>query len=137
MNVSMNSSASPAKLLALAVSEWLLVLPASVLVLAALLRLVQPREHEPARASWVIFAWARTHISHSGAGLVFIGLPGVAAFAGSVALLLVWRRNEALRQDLSAALASLRRHFAVLILGTGTGVAALILAAVLAHLIAD
>jgi hypothetical protein len=56
MNVSMNSSASPAKLLALAVSEWLLVLPASVLVLAALLRLVQPREHEPARASWVIFA---------------------------------------------------------------------------------
>src|SRR5256886_7298533 len=72
MNVSMNSSASPAKLLALAVSEWLLVLPASVLVLAALLRLVQPREHEPARASWVIFAWARTHISHSGAGLVFI-----------------------------------------------------------------
>src|SRR6266566_4795284 len=52
---------------------------ASVLVLAALLRLVQPREHEPARASWVIFAWARTHISHSGAGLVFIGLPGVAA----------------------------------------------------------
>src|SRR5438874_9242620 len=79
MNVSMNSSASPAKLLALAVSEWLLVLPASVLVLAALLRLVQPREHEPARASWVIFAWARTHISHSGAGLVFIGLPGVAA----------------------------------------------------------
>ena len=72
MNVSMNSSASPAKLLALAVSEWLLVL-------AALLRLVQPREHEPARASWVIFAWARTHISHSGAGLVFIGLPGVAA----------------------------------------------------------
>jgi energy-converting hydrogenase Eha subunit A len=79
MNVSMNSSASPAKLLALAVSEWLLVLPASVLVLAALLRLVQPREHEPARASWVIFAWARTHISQSGAGLVFIGLPGVAA----------------------------------------------------------
>jgi hypothetical protein len=101
MNVSMNSSASPAKLLALAVSEWLLVLPASVLVLAALLRLVQPREREPARASWVIFAWARTHISQSGAGLVFIGLPGVAAFAGSVALLLVWRRNEALRQDLT------------------------------------
>src|SRR5947208_15304354 len=99
MNVSMNSSASPAKLLALAVSEWLLVLPASVLVLAALLRLVQPREHEPARASWVIFAWARTHISHSGAGLVFIGLPGGAALILAAVLAHLaadspWRRTR-------------------------------------------
>jgi hypothetical protein len=91
----MNPSASPAKLLALAVSEWLLVLPASVLLLAAALRLFEPREYEPARSSWVIFEWARTHISHSGAGLVFIGLPDVAAFAGSLGLLLVWRGNEA------------------------------------------
>lgn len=133
----MNSSASPAKLWALAVSEWLLVLAASVLLLAAALRLVQPREYEPARSSWVIFEWASTHVSHSGAGLVFLLLPGVAAFAGSLALLLLWRGNEALRQDVGDALAGLRRHFAVLILGTGTGVAALILAAVAAHLITD
>ena len=89
----MDQSASQAKLLALAVSEWLLVLPASVLLLAALLRLLQPRAYEPARS--------------------------------------------ALRQDLSGALASLRRHFAVLILGMGTLVAAVILAAVVAHLITD
>ena len=133
----MNQSARQAKLLALAVSEWLLVLPASLLLLAALLRLLQPREYEPARSSWVIFEWARTHISHSGAALVFIGLPGVAAFAGAVALWVVWRANEALRQDLSGARASLRRHFAVLILGAGTLVAAVILAAVVAHLITD
>lgn len=133
----MNQSASQAKLLALAVSEWLLVLPASLVLLAALLRLLQPREYEPARSSWVIFEWVRTHISHSGAALVFIGLPGVAAFAGAVRLWLVWRANETLRQDLSGALASLRRHFAVLILGTGTLVAAVILAAVVAHLITD
>jgi len=137
MEVGMNSSASPAKLLALAVSEWLLVLPAAALLLAAGLRLLQPREYEPARSSWVILEWASTHIAHSGAALLFIGLPGVAVLAGCAALLLVWRGNEALRQDLSAALGSLRRHFAVLFLGTGTLVAALILAAVVAHLITD
>ena len=133
----MNRSSSHAKLLALAVSEWLLVLPASVLLLTALLRLLQPREYQPARSSWVIFEWARTHLSHPAAALVFIGLPGVAALAGAVCLLPVWRAKEALRQDLSGALASLRRHFAVLILGTGTLVAALILAAVVGHLITD
>ena len=133
----MNSAARPAKLLALAVSEWLLVLPAAVLLLAAALRLLQPREHEPARSSWVIFEWAMAHISHAGAGLLFIGLPGVAVFLGCVALSLAWRGNEVLRQDVGAALGSLRRHFAVLFLGAGTLVAAVILAAVVAHLITD
>jgi hypothetical protein len=122
---------------ALAVSEWLLVLPAAALLLAAALRLLGPREYEPARSSWVIFEWAARHISHPQAGLLFIGLPGVAALASSLALVLAWRRNEALRQDVSAALESLRRHFAVAMLGTGTLVAAATLAAVVAHLIAD
>ena len=133
----MNPSARPAKLLALAVSEWLLVLPAAVLLLAAALRLAQPREYEPARSSWVIFEWAVAHISHAGAGLLFIGLPGVAVFLGLLALSLVWRRNDVLRQDVGAALGALRRHFAVLFLGTGTVVAGVILAAVVAHLITD
>jgi hypothetical protein len=137
MDVGMNPSARPAKLLALAVSEWLLVLPAAVLLLAAALRLAQPREYEPARSSWVIFEWAVAHISHAGAGLLFIGLPGVAVFLGLLALSLVWRRNDVLRQDLGAALGALRRHFAVLFLGTGTLVAGEILAAVVAHLITD
>jgi hypothetical protein len=137
MDVGMNPSARPAKLLALAVSEWLLVLPAAVLLLAAALRLAQPREYEPARSSWVIFEWAVAHISHAGAGLLFIGLPGVAVFLGLLALSLVWRRNDGLRQDLDAALGALRRHFAVLFLGTGTLVAGVILAAVVAHLITD
>ena len=63
MKIDMNLAASPSKLWALAVSAWLLVLPAGVLLLAAALRLVKPREYEPARSSRVIFAWARTHIS--------------------------------------------------------------------------
>ena len=133
----MNSSANRFTLLTLALSEWLLVLPAAVLLLAAALRLLAPRQFEPARTGWVIFEWATTHISHSQAGLLFIGLPGVAVVAGSVALWLAWRHKEALRQDVAAALESLRRHFAVAILGTATLVAAAILAAVVAHLITD
>ena len=133
----MNPFMRPAKLLALAVSEWLLVMPPAVLLLAAALRLVQPREYEPARSSWVIFEWAVAHISHAGAVLLFIASPGVAAFLGSVALSLAWRRNDLLRQDVGAALGGLRRHFAVLFLGTGTLVAGVILAAVVAHLITD
>src|SRR6516225_1630702 len=137
MEVAMNSSANRFTLLTLALSEWLLGLPAAVLLLAAALRLLAPRQFEPARTGWVIFGWATTHISHSQAGLLFIGLPGVAVVAGSVALWLAWRHKEALRQDVAAALESLRRHFAVAILGTATLVAAAILAAVVAHLITD
>lgn len=133
----MNRSAARFTLLALAVSEWLLVLPAAVLLLAAALRLLAPRQFEPARTSWAIFDWATAHISHAQAGLLFIGLPGVAVLAGSLALSVAWRRKQALRQDVSAALSSLRRHFAVAILGTGTLLAAAILAAVVAHIIAD
>lgn len=85
----------------------------------------------------MIFEWGVAHISHAGAALLFIALPGVAAFLGSVALSLVCRRNDVLRQDVGAALGGLRRHFAVLLLGTGTLVAGAILAAVVAHPITD
>lgn len=137
MDVAMNRSASRAKLLALAVSEWLLVLPAAVLLAAAALRLVAPRAYEPARTSGVIFAWATTHNSRAQAALLFLGLPGVAVLAGGLALLLVWRRNDALRRDLRAALESLRRHFSVAVLSAGTLLAAVILAAVVRHIMAD
>ncbi len=75
----MNKPASSPKLSALAVSEWLLVLP----------------------------------------------------------IMLAWRKSEALRQDTIAMFASLRRHFAVAVLGTGALLAGAILLAVIAHIITD
>ena len=133
----MNNPASPSKLFAVAVSEWLLVLPAAALLAAAVLGDLQPRQYEPARTSSAIFEWATTHISHAGAAVLFLGLPGLAVVVGCVALLLLWRGNETLRQDALTALAGLRRHLAVAILGTGTLLAAAILAAVVVHIITD
>lgn len=133
----MKYPASPSRRFAAALSEWLLVLPAATLLAAAALRLLQPRQYEPARTSWVIFEWATTHISRAGAAVLFLGLPGIAVIAGFAMLLLLWRGNETLRQDAIATLASIRRHLAIAILGTGTLLAGAILAAVLVHIITD
>lgn len=133
----MQHPASPSKLFAFAISEWLLVLPPALLLAAAALRFLQPREYEPARTSWVIFEWATTHISHAGAAVLFLGLPGIAIVTGCVALLMVWRGNETLRLDVTAVVASLRRHLAIAILGTGMLLGGAILAAVLVHIVTD
>lgn len=125
------------KLVAAAFSEWLLILPATIFLAAAALRQWQPRQFEPARTSWAIFEWATTHISRTGAGLLFIGLPAIAVAVGCAVLLQVWSSNEALRQDVTAVMASLRRHLAIAILGTGTLLGCAILASVLVHIITD
>ena len=110
---------------------------APALLLAAVVRFLQPREYEPARTSWLIFEWATTHISHAGAAVLFLGLPGIAIVTGCVALLMVWRGNETLRLDVTAVVASLRRHLAIAILGTGMLLGGAILAAVLVHIVTD
>ena len=133
----MNHPASSPKLFALAVSEWLLVLPATFLLGAAALRQLQPAEHQPARTISMIFSWMGPRISHFDTALLFLGLPGIAAIAGCVALLMAWHRSETLRQDTVAVLTSLRRHLAIAILGTGTLFAGAILAAVIIHMITD
>jgi hypothetical protein len=137
MKVPMNHPASSSRLLALALSEWLLVLPATLLLTAAALRQLQPRQFEPARTSWAIFEWTTAHISQAGAALLFLVSPAVALVAGCAVLMLAWRKSETLRQDTLAVLTSLRRHLAFAILGTGTLLAAAILAAVVVHIIAD
>ena len=133
----MNRHASPSKLYALAVSEWLLVLPATLLLGGAALRQLQPPQNEPARSISTILGWIVPRISHADAALLFLGLPGIAAIAGCVVLLMVWRRSETLRQDTIATLTSLRRHLAIAILGMGTLAAGAILAAVVVHIITD
>ena len=125
------------KLFAATFSGWLLVLPATIFLAAAALRRLQPPQFEPARTSWLIFEWTTTHISRTGAGVLFIGLPAIAVAVGCAALLWVWSRNETLRQDITAVIASLRRHLVIAILGTGTLLAGAILAAVLVHIITD
>jgi hypothetical protein len=125
--------AAPSVMMAL--GEWLLVLPAAILLAAGAMRHLQPRQYEPARTCWVIFNWAASHISHQGAAVLLLGLPGLALILGGISLVVAWRRNEALRQDAARALGIVRRHLVTLLFSAGTLLASAILAAVVMHLI--
>lgn len=128
--------AGPAIALA-AVAQWLMVLPASVLLVAAALRMLQPREYQPARASWAVFEWASARISHLGAAGLFIALPVAAMLIGSAVLRRSWRRDRAFREDAAAAFAILRRQAATGLLIAATTLAGVILAAAAAHIVTD
>ena len=96
--------------------EWLLVLPATVFLTAAVLRLLQPREYEPARTSWMIVDWTVRSVSRSGATILFLGLPALAALVGCVTLLRTWGTDETLRLDATGAAAALWRHRVIVLL---------------------
>src|SRR6266513_1928440 len=93
------------QLRAIAIWEWLMVLPATLLLAAAALRTLQPRQYEPAHTSWIIFEWAMTHVSRLAAAVLFIGMPGVVVAAGCAALLQNWRKDQALRNDMTMTVA--------------------------------
>ncbi len=121
----------------LAIGEWLLVLPAAVLLAAAALRSLQPPQHEPARTSWIISEWTAAHVSRLGAALLFLGMPGIVAVVGCAALLRIWSTDQALRQDALAALATFRRRLAVIFLTAATLLAGAVLTFVVVHIITD
>lgn len=119
----------------LAVGEWLMILPASILLAVAFLRQLQPAQQEPARTSWIIFNWIASHITHPEAAMIFLALPSAALLAGVVALAHLWLRDEDLRRDVSAAFALITRNVSFGVLALGTILGGLILAAVVVHLI--
>ena len=120
-----------------AACEWLLILPATAFLAAAALRLLQPREYEPARTSWIIFEWTARHVSRFGAAILFIAMPGFVAAAGCAALLRNWRRNPELRQDWAMTLAILRRHLPFELLAAAVLLAGAILTALVVHVVTD
>lgn len=133
----MNHPSSTPRMFALVISEWLLVLPAAVFFAAAALRLLQPPQYEPARTSWLIFEWTTAHISRAGAAALFLGLPGVVVLAGCLALLRRWRQDNALRQDVAAMLAGLRRYAVIALMTMATLLAGSILTVSVVHIIMD
>jgi hypothetical protein len=120
-----------------AACEWLLILPASALLAAAAFRVLQPRQYEPARSSWIIFEWTSAHVSQLGAAILFIGMPGIVVTVGCAVLLRNWRQHQALRQDSATMIAILRRHLAIVLLAAAVLFAGTILAAVAAHVLTD
>jgi len=117
--------------------QWLMVLPATVFLGAAALRLLQPRQHQPARISWIIFEWTTTHVSRLGAGILFIGLPSLVAIGGCASLIDAWRRDQGLRMDAAAVLEVLQRREVIAVLTTATLLAGAILVFVIAHVATD
>lgn len=128
-------SLKPSRMSFLALSEWVMVLPATVFLTAAALRQLQPRQYEPSHTSWLIFEWTITHISQTGAAVLFMGLPAVAIILGCVVLLQNWRENQVLRDDVKLALGILRQHAVIGLLTVATVLAGAILAAAVAHVI--
>jgi hypothetical protein len=118
-----------------ALVDSILLLPATVFVAAAVLRLLQPREFEPARTSWVIFDWTVKHVPDVGAAALFTGLPGLALLFGCAALLWSWRRDQDLRHDGAAALAIVWRQRVVVLLVAVTLLAAFLLAFAVGHMV--
>jgi len=129
--------AKPFRFSVFAIVEWVMVLLAAVFLAAAALRLLQPRQFEPAHTSWIIFDWTTTHISRLGAAMLFLVMPGLVVFAGCAALVQSWRENQALRQDAALGFSIFRRHLAIGLLTTATLLAAAILLFAVAHLVTD
>lgn len=119
----------------LAASEWLMVLPATVFLAAAALRMLQPRQYQPARLSWAIFEWSSSHMSGLGFSVLLIALPAMVLIMGTSVLLKTWREDQELRQDISAAWVIVRRRLAIGILTAATLLGGGILVAVMVHMI--
>ncbi|HKQ87022.1 MAG TPA: hypothetical protein VJS43_09645 [Candidatus Acidoferrales bacterium] len=119
----------------LAIGEWVMILPASIFLAAAALRQMQPAQFEPTHTSWVIFNWAVSHVTHTGAAVIFLALPAAALLVGSVALLRAWSHNQIFRRDAAETFAILRRNFSFCLIIVATVLGGTILAAVIAHLI--
>jgi hypothetical protein len=121
-----------------AFGEWLMVLPATVFLAAAALRLLQPRQYEPARTSWIIFDWATAHISSSlGAGMLLVVMPGLAFIVGCALLLGTWRKNEELRSDTCVLLNILKRQRVLALRVTAALLGGAILVFAVAHVVTD
>jgi hypothetical protein len=132
-----NRLSGPSRPSVVAIFEWLMVLPATVFLAAAALRMLQPRQYEPARTSWIIFEWTATHVSRFGAAILFVGMPGAVVIAGCATLLRNWRQDPALRQDVAITLDIARRQLASGLLTAAVLLAGAILMVVGVHLVTD
>ena len=127
----------PPSLGLIALGEWLLLLPPSLLLAVAALRMLLPGQFEPGRTSRLISNWTTAHISRPGAGILFLGMPSVVLFTGCAALWKRWHEDQDLRNDVAFVAAILWRRGAILIVVTATLLAAAVLAMVVGHVITD
>jgi hypothetical protein len=119
------------------VTQCLIVLPAVFAITVSAMRLMQPREYEPAHMSRLIFDWMKRHLDSNAAATIFLVFPAIALATGSTVLLRSWHRDDLLRWDTIALLAVLRRNLHMLLLIAGMVAGGTILMAALVHMITD
>lgn len=137
MAILSNPSRGAPRLGPVAALESLLVLPATVLLAASVIRLLQPPGREPAHTIGLIAEWGLGHATPLSASILLIAMPLGALLLGATTLWRRWSADAQLRQDTIHTVAVARRQWipAVLLVGIVTALA--ILAAVVVHVITD
>jgi len=125
------------RLSTIALIEWVLVLPAAVVVSAAMVRLMGGRG--------IVFRVAQSFFDWSGANLhrpidaavMFLLLPLLGLLLGASTLMVRWRSDSVLRSDMTVAANIARRNVAIGLLMGATCVGAAIFGATVLHMITD
>ena len=120
----------------IALTEVLLLFPASLFMTALFVRNLQPSQYEPARTANRVVDWFSAR-PFFGLDIFLVTLPLVALLLGCVTVLRSWWRDAALRQATLEIFASVRAHFATLLIAGASLVAAAILFIVGLHVITD
>ena len=120
----------------LAALELLLVFPAVLFMTSLVVRSLQPQQYEPAHSAQRIVDWYATH-PPIGLFVLLIAMPLAVLGIGSVTLVRLWRRNQALRTATLEAIAIIRTHAATLLIAGTTATASGILVIVALHMLAD
>lgn len=120
----------------IATLEVLLVVPATLFMIALFLRNVQPAPYEPAQTARHLVDWfaARSLI---GLDLFLIALPFAALVIGAGTTVRTWRSDPQFRQVAAVMLAAFRAHLSSLLIAAATLVAGAILSIVVLHMITD
>ncbi len=120
----------------IAAAELLLIFPAVLFMTALFVRNVQPQQYEPAHTARQIVMWyaARPHV---GLWVLLIALPFAVLSVGSFTLLRLWNSDGELRRAAWQVLATVRVHFAILLVAVATLTAGGILAVVALHVLTD
>jgi ABC-type Fe3+ transport system permease subunit len=122
---------------AVAAIELLLILPATLFMVALFMRNVQPEAYEPAHTATLIVNWYAHGPVWLSLWILLMAMPLAVLLLGGATLLRTWKQDSDLRQAARQITTSIRAHFATLLVALATLSATGILAIVAMHAISD
>ena len=137
MAILSNSRRGTPRLFAVAAAEAFLVLPATGLLAASVIRLLQPPGREPAHTIGLLAEWGLGHATPLSASILLLAMPLGALLLGVGALWRRWNADSRLREDVVASVGVARRQWIPAVSLAGVVAALAILAAVVVHVITD